>query len=84
MSEYRPPEFLRLGGEPSPSPEPAKPGIPWFEWPESDDDRPDDPVVAQLGEGIFLHKYADIRTCTCGLDFVSAAYLDAHRRKEHP
>jgi hypothetical protein len=83
MTDHLPIESLRPGGAPA-HPLPPEPVDPVWQWPESDDDRPDDPVVAKLGEGVWLHKYADIRTCgQCGLDFVSAAYLDAHRRKEH-
>ena len=77
-------EGLRPGGLPAPlPPEPA--GISFFEWPENDEEgwRPDDPVTAKLGEGVFLHRYADIRTCSCGSEFISAGYLEAHRRSEH-
>ena len=79
-------ESLRMGGMPAPLPdEPA--GIPYFEWPDDDEEgwRPDDPVMAKLGEGVYLHRYADVRACgQCGADFVSARYLDAHKRQHDP
>jgi len=75
-------ESLRPGGLPAPLPE--EPADLVWEWPD-DDGRPDDPVTAKLGEGIFLHRYADgLRTCpACGDDYVSARHLEAHKRRDH-
>lgn len=78
-------EGLRPGGAPSPSPARA----PWepeeFTWPEDGEEGPrrDDPVKAQLAEGLFLHRSADVRECYCGLSYISAAHLKAHQQRDH-
>jgi hypothetical protein len=75
-------EGLRPGGAPARRPLPPEPVDPVFEWP--DDDRPDDPVMAQLGEGVFLRRWADVRTCpSCGADYISAQHLAKHRQRDH-
>jgi len=49
----------------------------------SRDIEPDDPQVAQLAPGLLLHAAADVRGCDCGERFVSPAYLEAHRKRDH-
>lgn len=81
MTDYPPPEHLRLGGLPANELPPERPDPVW-EWP--DDDRPDDPVVARLGADVLLHRWADIQTCPrCGHDYVSPGYLAAHIKRDH-
>ena len=81
-------ESLRCGGAPAAAPAAAEPaGIPWFRWEGEGDDegyRPDDPVMAMLGGGLTLHRYPDLRSCgVCGQEYISAATLDAHKRRDH-
>ena len=80
-------EGLRCGGAPAASPAIAEPaGISFFEWPDGDENgwRPDDPVTGRLGGDVLIHRYADIRECgRCGGEFVSPAYLAAHKEREH-
>jgi hypothetical protein len=44
----------------------------------------DDPQVAQLAPGLFLHAWADVRACPdCGDSYISKTHLDAHRVRDH-
>jgi hypothetical protein len=79
VKDHLPIESLRMGGLPA-HPLPEEPPDPYFIW--GDDDG--DPVTAQLGDSVWLHRYADIRTCPqCQLDFISAAALEAHKQRDH-
>lgn len=70
---------LRPGAAPV-SPLPPEPRSPVFEFGMEDDD----PQVAQLAPGLFLHAWADVRACPdCGDSYISKTHLDAHRVRDH-
>lgn len=80
MSDYRPPEYLRLGGAPARElpPEPVDPV--WDAW-----DADGDPKVSNIGGGlIFSPALVDIKKCPrCPAELVNAQFLRRHLEEKH-
>jgi hypothetical protein len=79
MSDYRPPEYLRLGGDPHPLPEPG----PDIEWNPYDADG--QPRISNFGGGlVFAAELVDIRTCPrCQAELVTPQFLKLHMEEKH-